>query len=58
MLFHITDCINTTQHQGGGGGVVTKRFQCLQVMFKFSVDLIGRSGLLLPPPYVRTAMLV
>ena len=30
-------------------GVVTKRLQCLQVMFKFSVDLIGRSGFFLPP---------
>ena len=48
MLFHITDCI--TQHNISG--VVTKRLQCLQVMFKFSGDLIGRSGFFLPPLYI------
>ena len=48
MLFHITDCINTASV-----GVVTKRLQCLQVMFKFSVDLIERSGFFLPPLYIN-----
>ena len=48
MLFHMTDCLNTTSV-----GVVTKRLQCLQVMFKFSVDLIGRSGFFLPPLYIE-----
>ena len=33
-------------------GVVTKRLQCLQVKFKFSVYLIGRSGFFLPPLYL------
>ena len=47
MLFHITACINTTQHHN----VLTKRLQCLQVMFNVSVDLIGRSGFFLPPLY-------
>ena len=47
MPLHITDCINTISV-----GVVTKRLQCLQVMFKFSVELIWRSGLFLPPLYV------
>ena len=50
-LFHITDCINTTQHYISG--VVTKRLQSLQVMFKFSVDLIRRSRFFLPPLYVE-----
>ena len=34
-------------------GVVTKRLQSLQVMIKFLVDLMGRSGFFLPPLYVH-----
>ena len=46
MLFHITDCINTTSV-----GVVTKRLQC-PMSRVFSVDLRGRSGFILPLLYL------
>ena len=55
LIYNIRNAISYNllyKHNTTSVGVVTKRLQCLQVMFKFSADLIGRSGFFLPPLYM------